>query len=1262
MKLRILSLVGLLLVSLYVHPQIVGEVHDASIILKTEIPTISLSSNDCDISWSQDYCSGYLLGIQKGQQFGPLDATNCLLNQTDANLHAPRPTTQNPVSAEELAGFFAGWVEAYTEAFSSKIDELEDACSSDEYFDLNSCSCLSFPDPILGCTGTNFLWDGDGDGYFHPDKQAGDFDVQDSNGNCAPGTKWKRIETLKGVDCNDSDASKNIQLVIRRDEDRDGYTTGDAVIQCLSDPIQPGWILAKDSKGTDDCDDDPSGYKIDWYYADGDGDDYGDDTNGDGALNDADRFLLCGGVSQLLNAVLVSENKGLDLCPYDPYSNEPVLQYPDEDRDEYHLAGSTTTLSCSKPGDRRVREDRTKGEDCADDDRDINEKLWLFQDLDGDGYTVGTATFRCPEEGYIPTSEGEDCNDDPANDGALVHSLNDCQECKATPSIVTYYYDGDGDDYHSAVFDLCPSDFEALTEAEKAKHKTSTQGEDCDDSHRYRAEIITWYLDVDGDGYYVDKKDSCHPPGGNWSPYSNSGLDLDDHDVWVTGGASCSIDFIIPSLIKDIIDSETGEAGNYVEYLGQIYSRDELQIAYRGRNFLLSEIDFDRWSGDLTFTKRLLVKDLNAIIGAHLEGVPVALPSVQSGSSIVSQSLTDPDKSQWMIDRIAESSIVNRSVTRYSQQLDDHNRANYRHFNDDFDETKVDAVLTRVQGQLNRAGLTVQVKVYEEVEVPETGLRVESLKTNTLVGPGSTPDVDINLRKTADGALEFVVIFDKDKFTPSQTALQNKGWEDGQALQEQMETIHEVYMPSNFNALAFREPDFDFVNPTAPSSEPGGFSFQQEEYPGDEVAELSWIESVIEYTSFSAEILTNLETPASSYDYVNSETEYNDRSVHSIGSLSGVIDESMVEIKDLAELFKLSTSMFQKSFWNQILESISKFNLADFAQSQVNQAGEFFDKLQGDHGKPVQYHTSASLGVKTIRTILAGWKTLLKVREMFGKSCVPGSKINPLDRMDNTMAEALPDKLLKSESFSSLDFDTQQKLLDDIAKHQVDGVASNDFAKFFDGKPELVDAWKVLDDAGIDDAIRKNPIRLSEVDNYLKKNPGTEDAIKQGISDVGEYQDEFMNGIKNATEDLSHLNGRSALPDEIADAVTRIKQHRIDVNKPSSGNLGHLDGNINGSAVDNKMWSSGPADPNIEPQIFDATEVGGWVRNTDSEFKMLNKLADDLGGVKGQTYPHVNGTLKIVSERAYCASCQGVIQQFNEMFPNIELILVDGVR
>ena len=43
-----------------------------------------------------------------------------------------------------------------------------------------------------------------------------------------------------------------------------------------------------------------------------------------------------------------------------------------------------------------------------------------------------------------------------------------------------------------------------------------------------------------------------------------------------------------------------------------------------------------------------------------------------------------------------------------------------------------------------------------------------------------------------------------------------------------------------------------------------------------------------------------------------------------------------------------------------------------------------------------------------------------------------------------------------------------------------------------------------------------------------------------------------------------------------------------------------------------------------EPRIFTAIEVEGgggktWLRTTDSEYKMLNKLASDLGRTPGAT-------------------------------------------
>ena len=112
--------------------------------------------------------------------------------------------------------------------------------------------------------------------------------------------------------------------------------------------------------------------------------------------------------------------------------------------------------------------------------------------------------------------------------------------------------------------------------------------------------------------------------------------------------------------------------------------------------------------------------------------------------------------------------------------------------------------------------------------------------------------------------------------------------------------------------------------------------------------------------------------------------------------------------------------------------------------------------------------------------------------------------------------------------------------------------------------------------------------------------------------------------------------------------------------------LGYLEGQINGKQVDDRIWSSGSIRDN-EPKIFDSFEVKGnsgasWDRATDAEYKMLNDLASKLGAEKGKIYPEITGELTIVSGYKYCPSCQGVINQFHTMFPNIKLKLIDQIQ
>ena len=145
------------------------------------------------------------------------------------------------------------------------------------------------------------------------------------------------------------------------------------------------------------------------------------------------------------------------------------------------------------------------------------------------------------------------------------------------------------------------------------------------------------------------------------------------------------------------------------------------------------------------------------------------------------------------------------------------------------------------------------------------------------------------------------------------------------------------------------------------------------------------------------------------------------------------------------------------------------------------------------------------------------------------------------------------------------------------------------------------------------------------------------------------------------------LNIFKANTNEIIEATNKIKNYRNTTGNLTGGNYGYLEGTVNSRIVDNKMWRSVSTNDALnEIHIFDAIEAQGtsgtWLRITDSEYRMLNQLANDLGAVKGAKYPNIIGELKIVSENPYCTSCTGIIQQFHEMYPNIKLILVDGAK
>ncbi len=98
------------------------------------------------------------------------------------------------------------------------------------------------------------------------------------------------------------------------------------------------------------------------------------------------------------------------------------------------------------------------------------------------------------------------------------------------------------------------------------------------------------------------------------------------------------------------------------------------------------------------------------------------------------------------------------------------------------------------------------------------------------------------------------------------------------------------------------------------------------------------------------------------------------------------------------------------------------------------------------------------------------------------------------------------------------------------------------------------------------------------------------------------------------------------------------------------------EGHVDGADIGEIIGVSGARGPGVEmPEnpIFATTTVG-HPRDLDSEVFVLENLALSLT-------PESTGTIRLLSERTFCASCQGVIFQFREMFPNINLVVRSGV-
>jgi SPP1 gp7 family putative phage head morphogenesis protein len=135
---------------------------------------------------------------------------------------------------------------------------------------------------------------------------------------------------------------------------------------------------------------------------------------------------------------------------------------------------------------------------------------------------------------------------------------------------------------------------------------------------------------------------------------------------------------------------------------------------------------------------------------------------------------------------------------------------------------------------------------------------------------------------------------------------------------------------------------------------------------------------------------------------------------------------------------------------------------------------------------------------------------------------------------------------------------------------------------------------------------------------------------------------------------------------ELDKKAISFKQNALRSSEKRSGNIGiiELDGNtyyahsrLNLTTdkgyknLDNTAQNSLILKPNDE--IFKAKEVDGYIRNTDSEYKLFNYIAT-------QKQPSDTFTVNMLSERCMCESCIGVMEQFKKMYPNATVNVVSN--
>jgi len=464
-------------------------------------------------------------------------------------------------------------------------------------------------------------FDADGDGTY--DALRGGDDCDDGSDEASPLT----LEVCDGIDNNcDGEIDEGLVMSGYVDVDGDGHGTGELVEFCEGETGYADTDLDCDDNDPDkyvgafeecdaidnDCDGIVDNIASSTWYADADGDGYGDsaDTidNCPGEVGYVANDLDCADDDSAVNpAAHEACDDGIDNnCDgiVDDDSPDLVEVYTDADLDgfgdgtSFWICGDLpagTSLVDGDCDDATASTNPDADDVCgnfADDNcsgfvDDGDDAAWYLDD-DGDGFgSTGLVLNQCDAPGPEWVNNSDDCNDSiPAINPDAIETCNGIDDdCVGgiddNPPVAVWWADADGDGFGnlSAPSDSCSPDPTThvqntqdcddgaadVNPSSEENCSNETVDNDCDgDAIDTPVDPTTWYPDVDGDGYGEIGGATvvqCSAPANT----SADSTDCDDSAIGVNPGETEICNSIDDDCSGDIDSDATDKTTHYLD-------------------------------------------------------------------------------------------------------------------------------------------------------------------------------------------------------------------------------------------------------------------------------------------------------------------------------------------------------------------------------------------------------------------------------------------------------------------------------------------------------------------------------------------------------------------------------------------------------------------------------------------------------------------------------------------------------------------------